>query len=186
MVIEQERLRLRRRRGGGGGGGGSDGCRGGLDCARREEAGAVRGRHEAAGVGEVEEGGGGRGAAQEDRGHVVGARRLLRAVVGAQPDLVARVRDADLRDPPPEAALAHALEPRRAHRRRSRRGRARRAASSGRGRGRESYGEWGWAEGSFDHSFQECCGAGAHVPPGVYVCGWVWVLLGVLRCELAS
>lgn len=58
-------------------------------------------------VGEVELGG---AASQAEKGRVEGTRRLLGAVVGAQPDSVAAVGQADFGDPLAPLALAHSLE----------------------------------------------------------------------------
>jgi hypothetical protein len=87
---------------------------GGLDGG----AGAARGRGAAGGGGERGEVGPGERAAQGPRGHVVGARRGLGGVEGAEPDARALHRVPDLRREPAPRPLPHAPVPRRrvAHR----------------------------------------------------------------------
>lgn len=77
--------------------------RGGLDLGVREGAATsdVRGA-----VGEVEAGG---AAAEAEEGGVEGAGGFLGGVVGAQPDALPAVGEADLRHPLPPLALPHPL-----------------------------------------------------------------------------
>jgi hypothetical protein len=86
--------------------------RGGGDRRWRDDeataTGAAGGQREV-GAGEV---GPGERAAQVARGDVVGARRGLGGVVGAEPDARALVRVADLRREPPPRPLPHAPVPR--------------------------------------------------------------------------
>ncbi|PUZ49422.1 hypothetical protein GQ55_7G324700 [Panicum hallii var. hallii] len=110
------RLRRRRRSSPGRPAGPAGGLDGGAGAARgrgrrrRDEAAAVVA---GGGAGEV---GPGERAAQGPRGDVVGARRGLGGVEGAEPDARALRRVADLRREPAPRALPHAPVPRRRHR----------------------------------------------------------------------